>query len=132
MRDHRRLVAFTKARALALEIYRATAQFPKEEQFGLTSQMRRSAVSIPSNLVEGCARHSERDHLRFLDMALGSASELEFQLDLAQELGLLGENRQLIGLSQEVVRLVSGLVNARRKALPNTSQRKGSPDAGCP
>jgi four helix bundle protein len=121
MRDHRKLVASTKARELALEAYRATSQFPREEQFGLTSQIRRSAVSVSSNLVEGCARRSERDYLRFLDMALGSACELEFQLDLARELGFLGENGHLIGLSQEVARLVSGLVNARQQSISHAA-----------
>ena len=121
MRDHRRLVAFSKARELALGVYQATSQFPREEQFGLTAQIRRSAVSVPSNLVEGCARRSERDYLRFLDMALGSARELEFQLDLARELGFLGENGQLIGLSQEVARLVSGLVNARQQSISHAA-----------
>jgi four helix bundle protein len=127
MRDHRKLVAYTKARALTLEVYRATSQFPREEQFGLTSQIRRSAVSVPSNLVEGCARRSERDYLRFLDMALGSARELEFQLDLARELGFLGDNGHLIGLSQDVARLVSGLVNARLKALSQTPESQAHP-----
>jgi len=112
MRDHRKLIAFTKARELALEVYRVTATFPREEQFGLTGQIRRASVSIPSNLVEGCARRSERDYLRFVDIALGSARELEFQLDLAQELGFLRENGRLIGLSQEVARLVAGLANS--------------------
>jgi four helix bundle protein len=121
MRDHRKLVAFMKARELVIDVYRATSQFPREEQFGLTSQIRRSAVSVPSNLVEGCARRSERDYLRFLDMALGSACELEFQLDLARELGFLGENGGLIGLSQEVARLVSGLVNARQQSISNSA-----------
>lgn len=115
MRDHRRLVAFVKARKLVLDVYKATSQFPREEQFGLVPQIRRSAISIPSNLVEGCARQSEKDFLRFVDIALGSARELEFQLDLAQQLGFLGENEGLIGLSQEVARLVSGLANAFTK-----------------
>jgi four helix bundle protein len=132
MRDHRKLVAFTKARELALEVYRATSQIPREEQFGLTSQIRRSAVSVPSNLVEGCARQSERDYLRFLDIALGSARELEFQLDLARELGFLGENGHLIGLSQDVARLVSGLVNARRRALLQTLESPAIPNDDFP
>ena len=115
MRDHRQLTAFVKARQLALDVYRTTSEFPREEQFGLTSQLRRSAVSVPSNLVEGCARQSEKDFLRFVDMALGSARELEFQLDLAQQLGFLGENESLVGLSQEVARLVAGLAKAFNK-----------------
>ena len=115
MRDHRQLTAFVKARELALQVYRATSTFPREEQFGLISQIRRSAVSVPSNLVEGCARRSEKDFLRFVDIALGSARELEFQLDLAQQLGFLGENESLIGMSQEVARLVTGLANAFTK-----------------
>ena len=115
MRDHRQLVVFVKAKQVALEVYRATANFPREEQFGLTSQLRRSAVSVPSNLVEGCARQSEKDFLRFVDIAHGSACELEFQLELAQELRFLGENKGLVGLSQEVARLLAGLANAFNK-----------------
>ncbi len=122
MRDHRQLSAFVKARELVLEVYRVTRPFPREEQFGLTSQLRRSAVSVPSNLVEGCARQSEKDFLRFVDMALGSARELEFQLDLAQQLGFLGENESLIGLSQEVARLVTGLANAFNKTSRSASR----------
>jgi four helix bundle protein len=131
MRDHRKLVAFTMARELALEVYKATSKFPREELFGLTSQIRRSAVSVPSNLVEGCARRSERDYIRFLDIALGSACELEFQLDLARELGFLGENGHLIGLSRDVARLVSGLINARLKAITRTPESPGQPER-CP
>lgn len=116
MRDHRQLTAFIKARELALAVYRATSTFPREEQFGLTSQIRRSAVSVPSNLVEGCARQSEKDFLRFVEIALGSARELEFQLDLAQQLGFLRENESVIGLSQEVARLVTGLAKAFHKS----------------
>jgi four helix bundle protein len=117
-------MAFQKARQLALRVYKATSQFPREEQFGLTSQLRRSAVSVPSNLVEGCTRQSERDFLRFVDIALGSARELEFQLELAQELGFLGENRGLIELSQEVARLLAGLANAFSKPSGTTNKSK--------
>ena len=88
MRDHTKLKAFHLADALALKTYKITSDFPKNERYGLTSQLRRSAVSSPSNIVEGCARHTEADYLRFLDMAYGSACELGYQLSLAVRLRL--------------------------------------------
>jgi len=72
MRDHTKLRAFELADDLVLAVHRATKSFPREEQFGLSSQLRRAVVSIASNIVEGCARNSEADFLRFLDMAFGS------------------------------------------------------------
>ncbi len=69
MRDHTKLRAFDLADTLAVEIYKLTRGFPKEELFGLVSQMHRAAVSIPSNIVEGCARHTEADYIHFLDIA---------------------------------------------------------------
>jgi four helix bundle protein len=89
MRDHRKLRAFESADALALSIYAATKSFPNEEQFGLTSQLRRAAVSIASNIVEGCARSSQADYIRFLDMTFGSAREVGYQLTLAKRLTYL-------------------------------------------
>jgi four helix bundle protein len=89
MRDHTKLRAFELADQLALAVYKATADFPREEQFGLTSQMRCAAVSIPSNVVEGCARDSSADHLRFLEIVFGSLHELEYQASLAHRLGYL-------------------------------------------
>src|SRR5438445_13384594 len=89
MRDHRKLRAFELADRLVLSIYAATKSFPKDEQFGLTSQLRRAAVSIASNIVEGCARRSEADYLRFLDLAFGSVREVEYQLTIAQRLGYI-------------------------------------------
>ena len=71
MRDHTKLRAFELADSLALEMYRVTSGFPRHEQFGLTQQMRRAAVSCASNIVEGCARNTHADYLRFLDMAYG-------------------------------------------------------------
>ena len=73
MRDHTKLRAFELADEVTVLIYRATRGFPKEEIYGLTSQMRRAAVSVPSNIVEGCARESQTEYLRFLEIAFGSA-----------------------------------------------------------
>jgi four helix bundle protein len=89
MRDHKKLRAFEMADEIAILLYRITAGFPKEELFGLTSQMRLAAVSVPSNIVEGCARDSQADYIRFLHMAFGSLRELHYQLDLSQRLGFL-------------------------------------------
>jgi len=89
MRDHTQLKAFQLADELAVMLYRATRSFPREEPFGLTSQIRRAVVSVASNIVEGCARSTEADYLRFLDIAFGSLREVEYQLSLAQRLGYL-------------------------------------------
>ena len=86
MRDHRKLRAFELADDLVLAIYSATKTFPQDEMFGLTSQLRRASVSIASNIVEGSARNSEADFLRFLDMAFGSIREVEYQLTIASGL----------------------------------------------
>jgi four helix bundle protein len=76
---------------LALDIYSITRQFPKSELYGLTSQMRRAAVSVPSNIVEGCARESQIEYLRFLEIAFGYLRELEYQYSLAKRLGYVNE-----------------------------------------
>ena len=127
MRDHRKLRAFELADQLALAVYQQTKGFPKEEQFGLTSQMRRAAVAVASDIVEGCARHSEPDYLRFWDMAYASARELDYQLSLASRLGFLDEPgyKTLGGLSDETCRVIRGLMRALREKSP-TSQPQAS------
>ena len=92
MRDHTKLRAFELADSLALAVYQATKSFPNQELFGLTSQMRRAAVSVASNIVEGCARYSEAEYLRFLEMASGSAREVEYQTTLAYRLEYLNDS----------------------------------------
>jgi four helix bundle protein len=89
MRDHTKLFAFKLADELVLLVYQITAGFPKEELFGLVSQIRRAVLSVPSNIVEGCARDSEAEYLRFLNIAFGSLRELHYQLELAKRLGYI-------------------------------------------
>ena len=112
MRDHKKLRAFE----LAVAVYRATGAFPREEQFGLTSQMRRAAVSTASNIVEGCARHSERDYVHFLDMAYGSCRELEYQISLAHRLKYLddGAHASLASACEETCKVLNGLIRSLR------------------
>jgi len=91
VRNHTKLRAFELADELAIMIYRTTKNFPKEEIYGLTSQMRRAAVSVPSNIVEGCARESQVEYLRFLEIAFASLRELHYQFGLANRLGYINE-----------------------------------------
>jgi four helix bundle protein len=86
VRDFKTLKVWEKAHQLTLEIYKITASFPKDEMFGLTSQMRRSSASIPANIAEGCGRATDNELAHFLQIAMGSASELEYHLLLAHDL----------------------------------------------
>lgn len=89
MRDFKELEVWERSHQMALDIFKMTEQFPKHEQFGLTSQMRRSSQSIPTNIAEGCARDSQKELIRFCSIAMGSASELEYQLLLAKALKIV-------------------------------------------
>jgi len=114
VRDYRELIVWQKAIEFVVAIYRETASFPKEEVYGLTSQMRRAAVSVPSNIAEGQARSTTRDFLHFLSIGRGSLKEAETQVIISRRLGYLNEQKesQILGLAEEVSRLISGLVNS--------------------
>ena len=117
MRDHTKLRAFILADELALIIYKLTTKFPKEEIFGLTSQMRRCAVSVPSNIVEGGARESQTEYFRFWEIAFSSLKELEYQFGLAYRLGYVAEisfNETELKLT-ETGKVLSALIRALRK-----------------
>lgn len=92
MRNFRDLLVWQKSHALTLSVYKSTSSFPKEELYGLTSQVRRSASSIPSNIAEGCGRTTQSQLAHFLNIALGSASELEYQILLAYDLGFINDS----------------------------------------
>jgi four helix bundle protein len=116
MLDHTKLRSFELADELVFLIYQVTAGFPREELFGLTSQIRRAAISIPSNIVEGCARNSEAEYLRFLNIAFGSLRELHYQLGLANRLGFIGDQEfSLIETKViETEKVLNGLIRALR------------------
>ncbi len=115
--SYRDLIVWHKAMELVTEIYRVTQNFPKEELFGLMSQLRRSAVSIPSNIAEGQGRLSKGEFRLFLGNARGSLSELETQILIASNLNYLGEaeTAKLLDLSSEVGRILNGLLSSMKK-----------------
>ena len=118
-RDHRKLRVFRDAQTLVVAIYQFTREFPKDEWFGIRGQMRRAAVSIPSNIVEGSARPSTRDYLRFCNLSLGSACELKYLAGLSQELGFVEESTwsDVTTRCDAVVRQLQRLVQALEKQL---------------
>ena len=115
MRDHRKLKAFELADALVLEVYRATKSFPKDELYGLTSQLRRAAVSVPTNIVEGCGRGTPKEYLHFLRVAFASLREVGYLLDLAHRLGYLSaeHNESLQEQYDATARTLGALVQSR-------------------
>lgn len=116
MKDFRELKVWQKAHELSLAVYRATACFPKEETYGLSAQLRRACSSIPTNIAEGCGRGSDADFAHFLQIAMGSASETEYQLLLSRDLGYLPQDEYpaLQECVQEVKRMISSLLKALR------------------
>jgi four helix bundle protein len=112
MQDFRTLKVWRKSHALAVRVYKATAGFPREELYCLTSQLRRSASSISANIAEGCCRDGDKEFARFLYIAMGSASETECHLLLARDLGLLepGAADALLSDTTEVKRMLSSLI----------------------
>ena len=116
VRDYRELIVWQKAVEFVVAMYRETASFPKEEMYGLTSQMRRAAVSIPSNIAEGQARSTTRDFIHFLYISRGSLKESETQIIISRRLGYLNEQQEadLLGRADELSRLISGLVSSLR------------------
>ncbi|MBW4696205.1 MAG: four helix bundle protein [Lyngbya sp. HA4199-MV5] len=114
VRNYRDLVAWQRAMDLVDEIYKVTKQFPKEEMFGLTSQIRRAVVSIPSNIAEGQGRQSKAEFRQFLSIAHGSIREVETQVMIASRQSYLSKEAEsvILGMTAEVGRLTRGLMNS--------------------
>lgn len=118
MQDFRNLQVWSKAHKLTLEVYKLTSTYPKDELFGLRSQMRRCAASIGSNIAEGCGKVGDKELNRFLIIAMGSASELEYQLLLSRDLGYMHSemHSKLDASTLEVKRMLSSLAQSLRPA----------------
>jgi len=112
MKNFHDLMVWQRAHDFVLKLYRSTKAFPREEVYGLTSQIRRAAVSVPSNIAEGCGRQGDRELARFCQIAMGLASEAEYQLLLAHDLGYLESNeyKQLNQQLIEVKRMLNGFI----------------------
>ena len=117
MNSYKDLVAYQKAYRLTIEIYRVTKDFPKEEIYGISSQMRRAAVSIPSNIAEGYRRGSRKESVQFLRIALGSCSELETQVSLSY---FLSEEKKgvIAGVIEDVEKLLTRLIQSLKERHP--------------
>ena len=117
MRDFKKIQVWQKAHALTLKIYKATAEFPNDERFGLISQLRRAMASVPTNIAEGAGRETQADFARFIHIATGSASEVEYLLLLSHGLGYLSQEEysQLEKDSIEVKRMLYGFGKALKR-----------------
>ena len=121
--NYRDLIAWQKAKTLALNVYRFTRMFPREEIYGLSSQMRRAAVSVPSNIAEGKGRHSHKEFVQFLYHARGSLLELETQISIARDLLYIDLQvfERLESETQELGRILNGLINRFQVSSQRTS-----------
>ena len=119
MQDFRKLIVWQRSMNLAAACYRLTKDFPREERFGLVSQIRRSAVSIPSNIAEGCGRNSPREFRRFLRIAYGSGCEVETQVRIARQVGIDSSDKTTAVLEEvdEIRQMLTALI-ARTSGLP--------------
>ncbi len=117
-RPHQRLEVWRDAMSLVESVYRLSNDFPDPEKFGLTLQIRRAAVSVPSNIAEGAARRSTLEYLRFLSIARGSLSELDTQLQIATRLEFAAESKELIELVDRVFAKLNALIRSLNKPKP--------------
>ena len=119
MRNYKNIKAYQTADKLVLAVYEATKRFPKEEVYGLTSQLRRAVVSIPTNIAEGASRQHEKDYVHFLYIARGSAAEVEYLLDLALKLGYLTDevHEKLHVMIDEVGKMLVSLIRVIKSSL---------------
>ena len=112
MKSHKELSVYQKAMDFVTEIYLVTKSYPEAEKYGLSSQMRRAAVSIPSNIAEGAARRTTKEFIQFLYIALGSSAELETQIEISKRLNLISDSDRLNNMNYEIMHMLSGLIKS--------------------
>ncbi|MBE0651537.1 MAG: four helix bundle protein [Bacteroidales bacterium] len=117
LKSHKDLEVYKTSMDLVSSIYKITKGFPDDEKFGLTSQIRRAAISIPSNIAEGAARKNTKEYIQFLYHSLGSASEIETQLDLAERLGFLESPAVMQERIHYIISMLTGLIKSLQKKL---------------
>jgi four helix bundle protein len=121
--SYRDLIAWQKAKSVALDVYRCTSPFPRDEVYGLSSQMRRAAVSVPSNIAEGKGRYSRKEFVQFLYHARGSLLELQTQLSIARDLDYIDSAafKRLESQTEELGRILNGLITRFQVSTPRVS-----------
>jgi four helix bundle protein len=131
IRSYRDLEVWQKSRMLVSRVYRLTSTFPREELYGLASQLQRAGVSVPSNIAEGKSRRSTKDYMRFLDIAYGSIAEVETQLYIACDLGYTTEKKIVLLLDgyAEVGRMLNGLLNSLAEKSSSPESRILNPES---
>lgn len=108
--DHKELDAWKFSVDLSVELYSITKSFPKEEMFGIVQQIRRAAISVPSNIAEGCARKSSKETIHFLYFSLGSLAELETQIIISHKLGYINQSEDIIVMLNKIKQIILGLI----------------------
>src|SRR6185437_1198083 len=128
MRNYRDLQVWSKAHNLTLELYRVSRSFPREEIYGVTSQLRRAAVSIGANLAEGCGRRTSTELARFVRIAMGSASELDYRLLLSRDLGFMAANEfaSASAVLIEVRKMLTSFLNSVEEQIETRSRAAGT------
>jgi four helix bundle protein len=118
IKTHKDLDVWKKSMDLVMDVYRNTQTFPKEEVYGLTSQIRRAVVSIPCNIAEGASRNSKKEFCQYLYIALGSASELETQILITDRLGYIQESDKLLEKTDSIKKMLNGLIKHLTRRSP--------------
>lgn len=117
IKNHKDLEVYKIAMEFVVHIYKITDKFPKEEKFGLTSQIRRAAISIPSNIAEGAARKNTKEFIQFLYYSLGSAAEIETQIEISKELNFLNDIENIEKMLKSIINMITGLIKSLKRKI---------------